>query len=55
MGDVSMVTARRWRSTAARAIQPPRPCRSATTSPGAVCASIRAATRSGDGGGASRS
>ena len=40
----SRLTARRWRSIAARAIQPPRPARSGTTSPGPECASMRAAT-----------
>ena len=43
----SSETARRCRSTAARATQPPRPNRSATTSPGLECASIRAATSAG--------
>ena len=51
----SSETARRWRSTAARATQPPRPNRSATTSPGPVWSSIRAATSAGGGAGASRS
>ena len=53
-GWISSEAARRWRSTAARAIQPPRPNRSTTTSPGSSSASIRAATSSGDGGGARR-
>ena len=53
-GLVSSEAARRWRSTAARAIQPPRPWRSTTTSPRLECASIRAATSSGGGGGARR-
>ena len=54
-GVDSMETARRWRSTAARATQPPRPARSATTSPGPVWASMRAASRPRRGAGASRS
>src|SRR4051812_26253949 len=54
-GLASSETARRWRSTAVRATQPPRPNRSATTSPGPVCASIRVLTRPAGGGGASRS
>ena len=48
---VSSVNPRRCRSIAARAIQPPRPCRSATMSPGAEFASSRAYTSSGGGGG----
>ena len=40
---------------AARATQPPRPNRSATTSPGPVCCSIRAATTAGGGAGEIRS
>ncbi len=51
----SIVTARRCRSTAARATQPPRPWRSTTTSPGPEYFSIAAATRSGGGGVAKRS
>jgi hypothetical protein len=51
----SSETARRQRSTAARATQPPRPNRSATTSPGPVWRSIRAATIDGGGAGARRS
>jgi len=51
----SIEMARRCRSTAARATQPPRPARSATTSPGPVWASIRAASRSAGGAGANRS
>ena len=47
--------ARRCRSTAARATQPPRPKRSATTSPALEWSSIRDATRAGGGGGADRS
>ena len=37
-GVDSRLTARRWRSTAARPTQPPRPARSRTTSPGFVMA-----------------
>ena len=51
----SIDTARRWRSTAARATQPPRPCRSTTTSPGDECPSMADATRSGGGGAPRRS
>ena len=51
----SIETVRRCRSTAARATQPPRPNRSATTSPGPVCCSIRAATTAGGGAGEIRS
>ncbi len=54
-GVDSSDTARRWRSRAARATQPPRPNRSTTTSPCPVCCSIRAATTAGGGAGARRS
>ncbi len=54
-GVDSKDAARRCRSSAARATQPPRPNRSTTTSPARLCASIRAPITSGDGGGASRS
>jgi hypothetical protein len=51
----SSETARRWWSMAARPTQPPRPKRSATTSPAPVCWSIRAAMTAGGGAGAMRS
>ena len=54
-GAISKLTAWRPRSSAARAVQPPRPNGSRTASPTVVCASIRASRTSPRGGGASRS
>ena len=54
-GFDSRVIARRCRSSAARATQPPRPNRSATTSPAPEWASMRAVTSWLGGAGTSRS